>query len=236
MLFDRNPLWTMLSDKLLLRDYVASKVGSEYLIPLLWKGDNPEEIPFDELPNKFVIKTNHGCKYNIFVKDKTQLDQTKTKRQLKKWLDENFCMDKFVGTEWAYKNIRPTIIIEVFLDDNGNVPLDYKFFCYSGRPEFLQMNFERFGDACEKFFDRDFNPLDLWNGTKQYQGKVVRPDNYKDMIRTSESLAQGLDFIRVDMYNIGGQIYVGELTCYPGGGNIPFIPEKYDFIFGEKWK
>ena len=158
MLFDRDPRWTMLSDRLRVREYVASKVGSEYLVPLLWNGDKPEEIPFDELPLKFVIKTNHGCGYNIIVKDKTQLDQTKTRRQLKKWLGENFCQDKFLGTEWGYKNIRPTIMVESFLDDNGNVPLDYKFFCYSGRVEFLKVDFDRFEDHSEKFFDRNLKP------------------------------------------------------------------------------
>jgi hypothetical protein len=107
MLFDRDPKWTMFSDRLRARDYVANKVGGEYLVPLLWTGDKPEEIPFDKLPLKFVIKTNHGCGYNIFVRDKTQLGQTRAKRQLKKWLGENFCEDKFLGTEWGYKNIRP---------------------------------------------------------------------------------------------------------------------------------
>ena len=237
MLFDRDPRWTMIADKWRVRDYVANKVGSEYLVPLLWHGGNPEDIPFNELPIKFVIKTNHGCKYTIIVKDKTQLDQKKTRRQLKKWLNENFCQDKFLGLEWAYKNIRPTIIIESFLaDDSGNVPVDYKFFCYAGQAEFLQMNFDRFGDPYEKFFDRDFNALDLWNGTKQYPGEVVRPNNYESMICLAESLAQGFDFIRVDLYSVCGQIYFGELTCYPSGGMTPFVPETYDFLFGEKWK
>lgn len=236
MLFDRDLLWTTLSDKLLVRDYVAQKVGSEYLIPLLWSGDKPDEIPFGELPLKFVVKANHGCYYNIIVKDKTQLDQTKARRQLRQWLGENFGQDRVLGTAWAYKNIKPAIIVESFLDNNGSVLLDYKFFCYSGRAEFLQINFDRFGDPYEKFFDRNFNPLDLWQGTKQYPAKVMRPDNYEDMVRVAESLAGNLDFIRVDLYNVGGRIYFGELTCYPGGGSIPFIPRKYDYLFGEKWR
>jgi len=236
MLFDRNPQWTMLSDKLRMRDYVTDKVGNKYLVPLLWSGNKPEEIPFDELPLKFVIKTNHGCGYNIIVKDKTQLNQAKTIFQLNKWLGENFCQDRALGTEWAYKNIKPRIIVESFLDDNGNVPVDYKFFCFSGRTEFIQMNFDRFGDPYEKTFDRDFNPMDLWQGTKQYPGKVMRPENYEDMIRVAELLAGNLDFIRVDFYNVGGRIFVGELTCYPGGGRIVWIPRRYDFLLGEKWK
>jgi hypothetical protein len=236
MLFDRNPLWTMLSDRLRVRDYVANKVGSEYLVPLLWHGDNPDEIPFDELPLKFVIKTNHGCGYNILVKDKAQLDQTKARRQLKKWLAENFCLDKFLGTEWGYKNIRPAIMVESFIDDNGSVPVDYKFFCYSGRAEFLKIDFDRFEDHSESFFDRELNLLNLvGRGIKQYQGKFELPENYKDMVRVAETLSQGIDFIRVDLYSVAGRIYFGEFTCYHGGGLIRLSPRKFDFLFGEKW-
>jgi hypothetical protein len=236
MLFDRDPLWTMFSDRFRVREYVDRKVGSEYLVPLLWTGDEPEEIPFDELPLKFVIKTNHGCGYNILVKDKTKLGQTRAKRQLKKWLGENFCQDKFLGTEWGYKNIKPTIMVESFLENNGSVPEDYKFFCYSGQAEFCKVDFDRFTDHSERFFDRDLNPLNLYGkGIKQYQGKFVLPDNYKDMVRVAESIAQGIDFIRVDLYSVGGRIYFGELTCYHGGGLIRLSPRKYDFLLGEKW-
>jgi len=237
MLFDRDPQWTTLSDKLRVRDFVAGKVGSEYLIPMLWTGDSPEEIPFNELPLKFVIKTNHGCGYNIIVMDKTQLDQTQASRQLKKWLGENFCYATFVGMAWAYKNVRPSIIIESFLEDSGSVPRDYKFFCFSGRAEFFKIDFARFEDHSEIFFDIDLTPLDvLEEGLNRYQGKLAVPDNYKDMVRLAESLAQGFDFIRVDLYNVDSRIYVGELTCYPGAGLIRLIPRKYDFILGEKWK
>lgn len=96
-MYDRDPRLTMLADKLHVRDYVACKVGSNYLIPLLWSGDKPEDIPFDELPLRFVIKTNHGCSYNIIVKDKTQLDYKQIKKQLKKWIETNFCQDTFLG-------------------------------------------------------------------------------------------------------------------------------------------
>jgi hypothetical protein len=237
MLYDRDPRWTMLSDKLRVRDYVTRRVGSDHLIPLLWNGENPEGIPFDELPSKFVIKATHGCDYNVIVKDKTQLNQTHTKRQLMKWLRENYCQEHLVGMEWGYKNIRPAIIVESFLEDNGGVPVDYKFLCYSGRAEFIQVDCDRFTENHTRtFLDRDFNRLEFEYGKKLYPGKVVRPHNYEDMIQLAESLARGFDLIRVDLYSVGGQIYVGELTCYPGGGVIRFIPGKYDFFLGEKWK
>ena len=236
MLFVRDHRLTMLSDKLRVRDYVARIVGSEYLIPLLWNGEKAEEISYENLPLKFVIKVTHGCKYNIIVRDKTQLDQTNTRLQLKQWLSENYCYESFLGVEWAYKNINPSIIVETFLECNGRVPEDYKFFCFSGRVELIQVSFDRFGDASEKLFDRDFNPLDLWNGLKLYQGKVERPDNFEEMVRVAESLARELDFIRVDLYNVSRQIYVGELTCYPASGMARFVPREYEFLLGEKWK
>jgi hypothetical protein len=235
MLFNRDPIWTMVSDKMRVREYVVSKVCSEYLIPVLWSGDNPNEIPFSKLPLSFVIKANHGCKYNIIVKDKTQLDVAGTKFKLKKWLETNYCQSSLVGAEWAYKNIDPVLMVEAFLDCNGTPPLDYKFFCYSGRAEFLQVSFDRFGDASERFLDKDFCAIDLWNGLKLFQGKIDRPDNYKEMVQVAETLALDFEFIRVDLYNVNGRIFVGELTCYPAGGIARFIPQKYDFIFGDKW-
>lgn len=235
MLQSRDPLLTVISDKFLVRDYVAEKVGKEYLVPLLWHGDNPDDLPFDRLPDKFIIKTTHSCKSNFIVTDKTTLDRSIVKTQLNKWLVENFCLDKFLGVEWAYKNIKPRIIAESLLEDNGKIPFDYKFFCFSGQVEFLLIVFDRFGELFEKHFDRDFNPLDLWNGAKQYQQEISRPDNYQEMIHLAEALSDEFDFMRVDMYSIGKKIYFGELTCYPSGGDARFIPRKYDFIFGEKW-
>lgn len=236
MLFNRNYQWTIFCDKLCVREYVKKKVGIYYLIPLFWYGSEPEDIPFNNLPNKFVIKTNHGCKYNIIVKDKTKLNQSVVIIQLKKWLRENYCDDKFLGIEWGYKNIIPKIIIEKFIEDKGGIPLDYKFFCFSGKVEYLLITFDRYGDPYEKHFDKKFQPLDLWNGCKQFPGKVEKPKNYDEMIQIAEILSQGLDFIRVDLYNIDGRIYFGELTCYPSGGSDRFIPREYDFLFGKKWR
>jgi len=236
MLFDRDPIWTILSDKARVRDYVASKVDCKYLIPMFWSGNDPDKIPFHKLPSAFVIKATHGCQYNIIVKNKEKLDQKEVKKKLKKWLDENFCKKALLGVSWGYKNIIPTIIVEAFLNNNGDVPIDYKFFCFSGRVEFLQMNFDRFGDPYEKTFDRDFNPLDLWQGEKQYPGEVSKPKNYEEMLSVAEKLSVGFPFIRVDLYNIEGQIFFGELTCYPGGGMVEWIPRKYDYLLGDKWK
>lgn len=237
MLHERDPLFTLISDKFRVRDYVAEKVGGGYLIALLWSGEKPEEIPFDRLPDKFVMKTNHGCEYNIIVQDKTRLDKKKVILQLNKWLGENFGNDTFLGIAWAYRNIKPHIIIETFLEENGQAPVDYKFFCFSGRVEFFKMDFDRFKGHSETFFDRDFKRLDLFEpGFKRYQGKVELPRNINNMLRLAESLAAGFDFIRVDLYSIEDKIYFSELTPYPGGVFHKFEPDYYDHVFGEKWK
>jgi len=235
MLYNRDPLLTLISDKYRVRDYVAKKGGADYLIPLLWHGENPEDIPFDKLPNKFVIKANHGCGYNIIVHDKTTIDKKIVKKKLQSWLSANFCQDTYFGIAWAYKNIKPSIIVESFIGNDCQVPIDYKFFCYAGCAEFVQVSIDRFGDASERLLDRNFESLDVWNGLKLYQGEIVRPNNYDEMLKVAESLAQGFDFIRVDLYSVDSRIYLGELTCYPAGGMAPFIPKEYDFIFGKKW-
>jgi hypothetical protein len=236
MLHNRNPKLTLLSDKLLVRDYVAEKVGSEYLIPLLWVGDDPNAIPFDILPSKFVIKANHGCGYNIFVSDKTQLNEEKAKMKLGKWLGENFCQDKYLGTEWAYKNIKPTIVIESFIEENGKAPTDYKFWCFSGRVECIILYFDRFENISIKTFNRNFEPIELRFAVPEYHGKYHCPLNLDEMIKVAESLAKGFDFVRVDLYNHQGSILFGELTFYHGGTSYKFLPASQDYFFGDKWQ
>ena len=114
MLHDRNPQLTLLCDKLRVREYVAQKAGTDCLVPLLWSGTNPEEIPFDRLPEKYVIKTNHGCANNIFVRDKTQLDVVETRRQLSEWLRFNYGDGFLIGIEWGYRHVKPAIIVEEY--------------------------------------------------------------------------------------------------------------------------
>jgi len=235
MLFDRNLVWTEISDKLKARRLVQDKIGDEYLIPLLWEGTRPEFIPLEKLPERFVVKANHGCGYNIFVKDKKQISYDKIVGQLNRWLEKKYTYSSFLGMEWAYENIEPKIYVEMLIEENGRTPKDYKFFCFSGRAEYLQISFDRFGDASERILDRDFNPIEVWNGVKIYRGVIERPIDYEKMLDVAETLSAGFDFIRVDLYNVKGKIYFGEYTCYPAAGLAPFVPRKWDFIFGEKW-
>jgi len=238
MLNERDSIFTLISDKLRVRDYMANKVGSEYLVPILWSGEDPNNIPFDELPLKFVIKTNHGCKYNIIVKDKTQLDYIKIKWQLKKWLSENYGQDKFLGIAWGYRNIRPCIMIESFIEENGKAPVDYKFYCFSGRVEVLTLHLDRFEGYKTRAFNRNFEVYEFGPDFKQYNGKCKRPRNFKAMVQLAETLSEGFDFMRVDLYSVENQIYFSELTPYPGGVSsiLGFDVASMDYVLGEKWK
>lgn len=236
MLYERDPLYTLISDKLQVRDYIARKVGKEYLVPLLWTGDKPEEIPFDKLPLKFVIKTNHGCGYNIIVGDKTKLNHAKVKKQLKQWMGESFGQDNFLGIAWGYKNIKPAIMIESFIEENGKAPTDYKFWCFSGRIEVISLHFDRFETHSTLCFDRNFESGELSFTLPLYSGEYKRPSNYKEIVRVAESLAEEFDFMRVDLYNVENKIYFSELTPYPGGVTVKFEPKSLDYALGEKWK
>jgi len=236
MLHDRDQLLTMLNDKLRVREYVTAKKMGDYLIPLLWSGENPEQIPFEQLPYKFVIKATHGCSYNIIVNDKIKIDSEKIKETLAMWLNENYCLDFLIGAEWGYKNIKPSIIIESLIQEDGKCPVDYKFWCFSGRVESISVHFDRFEMHSTRAFNRSFEPGGLSFDLPLHSGAYERPANYKEMVRVAELLAEGFDFMRVDLYNVANKIYFGELTPYPGGVTHRFEPESVDYALGEKWK
>jgi hypothetical protein len=211
-------------------------VGEDCLIPLLWSGEDPADIPFDILPSKFVIKGSHGCGYVIIVEDMSRLDRTKVTREVGAWLRENFGEDYYLGIAWGYKNVKPTIIIESFIEENGKPPVDYKFYCFSGRVEFVTLHYDRFEEHRTRTFDRDFEPHEFRYDFEQWTGELARPTNFEEMVEFVEALAREFDFIRVDVYSVDGKIYFSELTPYPGGVSTKYLPARQDRILGEKWK
>lgn len=235
MLHDRNPQLTLLCDKLRVRDYVAQKAGTDCLIPLLWTGETAGQIPFDKLPATYVIKTNHGCDNNIFVRDRTQIDPDHIRRQCGIWLTYNYCEEFLIGIEWGYKHIKPAVIIEELLEEGGELPVDYKFYCFGGRVEMLSQHFGRFVSHKTRSFDRNYEPHELRYQLEQYDGPCERPKNFHGMVQLAETLAQDFDFMRVDLYNISGRILFGEMTPYPGGVSNRFLPESLDRVLGDKW-
>lgn len=236
MLHDRDPLLTVLNDKLGCRGFVKERIGSEYLIPLLWAGNSAREIPFDTLPDRFALKASHGNDYNILVFEKANLDREVVQKQVDAWLRQNYCLDVHLGVEWGYKNIKPQVMIEELLVDNDSYPIDYKFWCFSGRVETVTVHFDRFGTHSTRGFSRDFEEGGLGFQFPTYQGQYAIPPNHRQMVRLAESLAEGFDFMRVDLYNIDGRIYFGEMTPYPGGVSTEFRPRSLDASLGAKWR
>lgn len=231
-LYDSTPIKTRLADKYLVRDWVKDTIGEKYLIPLLGVYNNFEEIDFNKLPNQFVIKCNHGAAYNIIVKDKSKLNLSDTKAKLDKWMNENFAF-KF-GIELHYRDIPPKIIIEQYIENNGGDLVDYKFWCFNGKVEYILYCAERNITGLRmEFYDRDWNRRDFMTSPSNTK-KIDKPVNLEQMIRFAEILSKDINFVRVDLYRLDdGTIYFGEMTFTPTSGTVKWLDKKYDLKFGQ---
>jgi hypothetical protein len=223
-----NPVFTRLADKYLVRDYVRQKIGGKYLVNLIWHGKEPRKIPFITLPSKFVIKTNHGSGKNIVVTG--AFDQAQIIKQLSGLLKNNYY---WTAREYHYYKIPPQIIIEEFLDDGEpQGPLDYRFWCFNGRPELVQITNHSL--SINPFYDPEWKKLALCYRDNE-ECEIKKPENLQEMLLIASKLASDFDFVRVDFYNIRGKIYFGELTFTPRAGEFKFKPESWDLFLGQKW-
>ena len=229
----QNPLLTKLACKYRVREYVTEKIGESYLNELYGVYDNVENVNFDLLPNSFVLKGVHGSSLNLIVENKKELNIHDVKNKLNKWLSHN--QYEKVGYEWAYKNIQPRIVCEKFLSEKGKDVLnDYKFFCFSGEPKFVQIDIDRATEDYRCYYDLNWNKLEFTTVVnKFYEEEVTKPQNFDIMIQLAKKLADSLPFARVDFYNIDGKVIFGEVTFYPADGKKNFIPEKYNKIIGD---
>jgi TupA-like ATPgrasp len=224
-----NPLFTRVADKYLVRDYVHQKLGSSYLVKLLWSGVNPSDIPFDSLPDRYVIKTNNGSGKNIFVKG--SIDRRSVTETLHTWLTQNY---HSVSRECHYLKIEPRVIVEEFMDDGSDgFPIDYRFWCFGGRPEMIQI--DNNDHSIDLFYDIDWNRLQLRHRDDNIECDIPRPDNFEEMLLVASKLASDFAFVRVDLYNLRGRIKFGELTLHPRAGDIQFKPGSWDALLGQKW-
>lgn len=232
-LYDRRPEYTMMVDKYRVREYIASELGEEYLIPLLGVWDNPDEIDFDALPNQFVLKCNHNSGLGMCIcKDKMKLDIVTAKAELRKALARNYYLS---FREWPYKDVPRKIICEKYMvDESGYELRDYKFFVFDGKVKALFIATDRSAvtDTCFDFFDRDFNHLPFINGHPNAAKNISKPENFEEMISLAEKLGDGIPQTRIDLYNIRGKIYFGEITFFHWSGLVPFEPEEWDYTFG----
>ncbi|MDY4754256.1 MAG: ATP-grasp fold amidoligase family protein [Candidatus Faecousia sp.] len=234
----RFPLQSIVSDKLLVRDYVAEKIGAEYLIPLLGSWENYDDVDFDKLPERFVLKCNHDSGGLVVCTDKSKLNHKEAKRKLEKSLKSNFF---YIGREYQYRNIKPRIICEQFISDNGKVPMDYKIYCFNGKPDVILVCRDRFSNNSHRasylYFDQDwkFQPLNK-EDENLVDVDILKPKNLDKMIEIARELSKDFFFARIDLYNIDGQIYFGEITLSPNSGFDPDIKYETDLMFGEKLK
>ena len=232
-LHDHNPKYTEYSDKYKVRKHIAQVLGEEYLIPLIGVYSTPDEIPYDLLPEKFVLKCNHGAGYNYICKNKNMIDKDEVNRKLNGWLLEDFYLDK---REYHYKDIERKIICEKYMeDDSFDTLLDYKFFCINGEVYMIQVDFDRFTDHRRNIYDVDWNLLDVEiNFPKDTQRSVRRPVQLDKMIEFAEKLSKEFREVRVDFYLINDRIYFGEMTFFSGAGFSKYTPQSFEAEMGKK--
>ena len=231
-LHDRNPLYTKLVDKHEVKQYIIEKIGPEYLIPTLGVWDRFEDINFDALPNQFVLKCTHDSGGLVICKDKSRLDRGKAAAKINGCLKHNF----FWGErEWPYKDIKPRILAESYMEDNVTHELrDYKFFCFNGEAKALFIATERGSKEETKFdfFDMEGNHLPFTNGHPNADIPPDLPTQMEKMRELAEKLSKGIPQVRVDFYEADGKVYFGEMTFFHWSGMMPFVPECWDEIFG----
>nr|WP_319271816.1 ATP-grasp fold amidoligase family protein [uncultured Draconibacterium sp.] len=226
----REETMSCCADKYKARDYVKDKVGEKYLIPLINVYENYKDINFNLLPNQFALKATHGCGWNIICKDKTKISASELKAKLKTWQNENYF---YRGREWVYKSLYPRFICEqLILDKYGQDPLDYKIFCFNGKPTYIQIDFNRFGNHTRAFYDLNWNKQNFSILHPISDEELEKPKNLNELIDVAKKLSENFPFVRVDLYNPDNKIYFGEMTFYPGNGCVPFLPREHDFEFG----
>lgn len=231
---NRHIEYSELVDKYTAKQYVARIVGDDYIIPTLGIYESFDEIDFDNLPRQFVMKCTHDSGGVVVCKEKNKLDLSQASKKINNGLRKN-CF--WATREYPYKSVKPRIIIEQYLEDESGYELkDYKFFCFNGEPKFLFVATDRGLEKEETkfdFFDLEWNHLPFTNGHPNSKQKICKPQNFAVMIELSRKLSQGFPHVRVDLYNVNGRIYFGELTFFHWSGLTPFVPEEWDYRFGE---
>lgn len=232
-LYDRKDDYPYLVDKYHVRKFVKEKIGEEYLIPLVGVYDGLSELDFSKLPNQFVLKATHDSGSVIVCKDKSKLNIKEVQKKLNKSLKTNFY---YRHREWTYKNLKPRIICEKYMEDRSDRDLkDYKVFCFNGEPQIIQVDFDRFTSHKRNLYDLNWNYLSVeYKCSTDENVKIQKPKKLEEMLDLSRTLAEKLTFIRIDFYSINNKLYFGEMTFYPEAGFGKFKPEYYDLILGEK--
>lgn len=235
---DHNPMYTRLVDKQLVKEYITEFLGEEYVIPTLKVWESADDINLDDLPNQFVLKCNHDSGSVIICRDKNTFNLQEAINRLKKSLRHT---GYWYGREWPYKDIKPCIIAEKYMEDESdNTGLtDYKFFCFNGKPRMLYVSvgLEDHSTARISFYDMQGNEMPFHRSDyRQIEGRLKLPDCFPEMTDIAGRIAEkiGNPFVRIDLYPINGKIFFSEITFFPCNGIIPFEPADWDIELG-KW-
>ena len=232
--YDLNPYYSDIVDKQKVKEIISEKIGEEHVIPTIAIYERPEDIKWEDLPDRFVLKCTHDSGGIVVCQDKNSIDKAAALKKLTKHYNRNYYYNK---REWPYKNIKPRIIAEKYMEDrDGEGELkDYKFFCFDGVPKMLFVATDRHKKVETKFdfFDMDFNHLDIRQGHPNAEIPPEKPETFEQMKEMAAKLSEGFPHVRVDLYEINGKIYFGELTLYHYSGTVPFDPAKWDTIMGE---
>lgn len=227
------PEYTRMADKICAKEIIAAKVGQEYVIPTLGVWERFDDIPFDDLPEQFVLKTNHDSGGVVVCPDKSKLDVRKAKIKLEKSLKRNFY---WYGREPQYKNIQPKLFAEEYLvDESGYELKDYKVFCFNGEPRLIQVDFDRFSEHKRNLYSTAWEMIDgEMNYKRDSSREIPKPEKLDEMLDLSRVLSYGIPFIRIDFYLTPDRIYFGEFTFFHGSGTVRFQPEALGIEMG-KW-
>ncbi len=215
-LYDKNPLMPKCVDKYMVREYIEKIGCGNILNDIIWYGFDPDEIPFEELPNKFVIKVTHGSTFNIICTDKTRLDIDGSKKKIRKWLKEKFipCYG-----EWFYGVEKPRIIVEKFIESKEDLK-DFKVFCFDGVPKIIGVYSNRFnGTLCQELYDTEWNLINEHTGNYRLPKELTqKPENLSQIIELAGRISNGFRHVRVDFFNPENNLIFGEMTFTGSAG------------------
>lgn len=234
-LYDRNPDYVKMVDKIEVKDYVSNIIGKDFIIPTLGVWDHAEDINWDALPNQFVLKCNHDSGGVIICKDKSKLDKEAVIKRLNKSLLTDYYK---VGREWPYKDVQRRILAEKYIEPLPNMEdlPDYKFFCFDGEVKamFIATDRQKPNEEVKfDFFDANFNHLPFRQGHENADHLPSKPKLFEIMKDAAAKLSKGIPQVRVDFYEIGNRVLFGEMTLFHFSGFMPFRPEQWDYYFGE---
>ena len=233
-LYDRNPLYTTIVDKLKMKEWVQSIVGNGYTVPTMGVWNRPEDIDFDSLPKQFVLKWNHDSGSIVICKDKSIFNRNEAIKKLQHGAKVN---GFWYGREWPYLSVPPKVIAEPYLEDKETGELrDYKVFTFGGKAKLLLIASERQKPGVDTkfdFYDMDLNHIDMRNQHENAAEPPMPPKTFPLMKEIAEKVSKGFAHLRVDFYEVDGKVYIGELTLYHGSGLMTFSPDKWYKILGD---